>query len=121
LGASPRGRRPLSGQRRLEITRWPVRLLGVTGDIWSANMDARIKTSSQIAARTNEARPTQEHILDEVHDATHLVRDAVHNAIDDQYSGESQLQQGREGGSVGSRVRAHGISTNRPSGRDVRV
>jgi hypothetical protein len=47
-------------------------------------MDARIKTSSQIAARTNEVLPTQEHILDEVHDATHLVRDAVHNAIDDQ-------------------------------------
>jgi hypothetical protein len=44
---------------------------------------ARIKTSSAIAARTDEVLPTQEHIFHEVREANQFVRDVVRNGIDD--------------------------------------
>jgi hypothetical protein len=53
----------------------------MTGDIWAANMGAKIKTSNEIATRTDEQLSTQEEILHNVREAN-LIRDVVCDEID---------------------------------------
>jgi hypothetical protein len=58
-----------------------VRLAGMTERMRDDQLQARIKTSSEIAERTAESLPTQEHIRHEVHKAN--LDDDVRKAIAD--------------------------------------